>query len=437
MAFYYSEVVRILKKKKKIIVGSILAVAVIAGAVTGVIVRENKKPQVKIESVSTGSIESTYTTSGKVKSEKQKNYTMTTPIKVLTVKVKEGDKVKKGDLLATFDTDALETTIKGLKSQYYNAKKAYTQAANNASKNQKDLDSINSQIAALEKKIAGETGASQSGDSTLKDFLNNTSAQTDEMQLTMLKSQKTVIEAQKNIYNLDQMKSTASTAEKALDDAQTQIDTLKDGWHADFDGFISSVDITAGEVTPVLQPGIVLENADDLVIDFNIGKYDVQKIKVGQQAKVTTENGALDGTVSFISPVATNSSSALVDTVGELTGLSSLTTSSPTLKAQVKISNPNNSVIIGLDADISIKTGGANSATVIPIEALKSDTDGSNYCFVYNSDKRSVEKRHLKLGLASDKYYQVTSGLKVGEKIVTNPMTTLENGTKVRLLKRG
>ena len=57
--------------------------------------------------------------------------------------------------------------------------------------------------------------------------------------------------------------------------------------------------------------------------------------------------------------------------------------------------------------------------------------DGENYVFVYDPEERTVSKRSVTLGLASDDAYQVLDGLSDGEQVVLNPKAALLDGDKI------
>ena len=99
--------------------------------------------------------------------------------------------------------------------------------------------------------------------------------------------------------------------------------------------------------------GMTVENYGQFYVSFSLDKYDVLKIKTGMPAVITTASGELEGEVSFISPVASSGGGLdLSSLAGSLTGAGT----SSSIPAKVKIHNPDASVIIGVDVDVSIQT---------------------------------------------------------------------------------
>lgn len=148
------------KKKKKFIV-PIVIVLVIALVVASVVVvkTKNNKTEVSLSSIATDSIIENVSATGDVTSGSVREYKVGTVATVKEVFVKVGDKVKEGDLLATFDTTDLDSQVSKLQSTYNEAKKSYDSAVKNqneAKKNlktvEKELEKAQAQLAALNTK---------------------------------------------------------------------------------------------------------------------------------------------------------------------------------------------------------------------------------------------------------------------------------------------
>lgn len=141
------------KSKKKIIIPIIAVVLVIALGTTGGVfaVKDKQKQEVTLTTVSPGAITETVSSTGEIGSGAKKEYK---PASVATVKevfVKRGQQVKKGDMLATFDTEQLDEQVASLQGTYDTSKKSYEDAVK-AQKNAKaNLKVVNSKIKQAEK----------------------------------------------------------------------------------------------------------------------------------------------------------------------------------------------------------------------------------------------------------------------------------------------
>ena len=155
-------------------------------------------------------------------------------------------------------------------------------------------------------------------------------------------------------------------------------------------------------------------------------------------AKVTTAYGEYEGEVATIAPTATGGSSgSILDSVGSMagiSGLSSLTDSGAGVECTITIKNPDENIIAGFDADVEIQTGQYLGVTVVPIESITLEKTGS-YVYLYNDEDKTVTKTQIKTGAISDTAYEVTSGLKPGDKIVATPKTDYTEDTfKVKVV---
>ena len=153
------------KSKKKIIVpiSIILVIAIVAGCIFGV-AKSKSGEEVKLNTISTGDIYEKVSLTGDVTAGTSKDYKVGTVATVKSVNVKVGDQVKKGDVLATFDTTSLDSQVSSLQTSYNDALKNYNNAVKNqktannkASIYKKQIDAIEKKIAKLNKKIAKTT----------------------------------------------------------------------------------------------------------------------------------------------------------------------------------------------------------------------------------------------------------------------------------------
>ena len=141
-------------KKKKVVTA--ILIAIVLSLVAGVlyIAFKPEDPIVtQMTEITTGDITETFDTTAIVQSANQDAYEIFEGIKVQTVNVRVGDNVKKGDVLATFDTSSLRTLLNEKRSAYNTAYKAYSDYVNGANVASAQLTDISAKAAALEKEI--------------------------------------------------------------------------------------------------------------------------------------------------------------------------------------------------------------------------------------------------------------------------------------------
>lgn len=148
------------KKKKIIIAVAVVLVIAILGTVIGVAAGSSGKTTVTLNTIGTGEINETVSATGTVSAGSTKEYKVGAVATVKEVFVQTGDQVKKGDLLATFDTSSLDSQVSSLNSTYQQARDSYKQAVSNQKTAKNNLSALNKEISDLEKevqKLGGET----------------------------------------------------------------------------------------------------------------------------------------------------------------------------------------------------------------------------------------------------------------------------------------
>ena len=143
------------KSKKKVIVPIciILVIAIVAGTVFGV-VKSKSGEEVKLNTIATGDIYEKVSLTGDVTAGTSKEYKVGAVATVKNVNVKVGDQVKKGDVLATFDTTSLDGQVSSLQASYNDAVKNYNTAVANQKSAKNSAASLKKEVNYLDKKIA-------------------------------------------------------------------------------------------------------------------------------------------------------------------------------------------------------------------------------------------------------------------------------------------
>lgn len=281
-----------------------------------------------------------------------------------------------------------------------------------------------------------------------------------QLELASLKISKATAQTQSNGDLESIYKSIYESAQKGYDNVKSSIDALNAGWVAAEDGIVSEVNITEGEtveakestslssgfdissiVSAVTSGGNISDivggffSADEtgvkvqyypLEISFMLNKGDLSKVSVGKSVTVKSETGKeLHGEVSYIAAVATSSSG--VD-INSLLGTSSGSTGG--IEAKVTLNEADSGVIIGLDADVSIETEEKNGCLTVPVESIQYD-ESHAYVFVYDPNKKIINRKLVETGIFDGTYYEITSGISEGDIIVRTPVATMKDEDKI------
>jgi HlyD family secretion protein len=239
----------------------------------------------------------------------------------------------------------------------------------------------------------------------------------------------------------------------------------KTSYTAPFDGTVTNLPVHEGE-TVVMgiqnSPGSTLMTVADMGVitaEVQVDETDIVNVKLGQSAEVTIDaipNQTFKGMVTEIGDNAIIRSTG-VSTSESLAG----SQEAKDFKVVVTLTNPPDNLRPGLSTTAKITTGQAHDAVSIPIQAItmrsktdldtekkpakvvdktlpagpqaKKETDIQGVFVVKN---KKAEFHEVVTGLTGSTDIQVKSGLDPGDEIITgsyNVLKTLRNGTGVKV----
>jgi HlyD family secretion protein len=380
--------------KKRYIVIIVAALLIIcAFVIVPTMISRRSILTVKTQPVQKGAVQSWFSATGTVTSNNIRQYYGTSQVKVTAISVKTGDKVKKGQIMASFDISDLQTALKQVQIQLDTAQLQYDDAKSIKNKTNSQIGDLNTQITALQ---------------------NSTNVQ-DKATLQTLQTQRSTLESQlMSDDKILQLENSVKLAGLSVSSAQKKLNEANAGIVADIDGVVTDMNLVTGTTVPMSQPSIVVQDNNSLKVVIALGKYDIEKVKLNQTATITSGNTTFNGQVSFISPAATT----VVSTSGQTTALN----------CEVTVKNPTDALKLNFEADVDILTGDVKDVIQVPVECVKTDKDGTNYVFVLENKK--VKRVIVTLGVSSDTDCQILSGLTLGQKAILNPSESVADGVK-------
>ena len=469
------------RKRKKIIIFSVIGVAALLGIIIYMRSKSNPVTPVTTEAVSKSDIEVIVSYSGIINASETKSYyaEITAPISEMNLHV--GDRVNAGDILYRYDTDELELMKEKASLTQEQAEGSYngslqknyiaTMRATGMSLTEINtrLDEITAQTDALNARINEKTARMQRTltdlqKTTLDVDQNNVSDTTDAAegntapidrktddekakQMT-LALQESISEVQyalsydpeilswKNQINAlaeektrlteaasaEQSRMTsgdkeALEAQKSLTDLDSNntieaITGVEDGVRCDLTGVITELSMDQGATVSKGTKLLTISGTDNVHIDIQISKSDLDKVREGQDVDITIRGSQYTGKVSHISGTATKNANGI-----------------PVVAAQISVDNPDDSVILGIEASVKIHTDKAEDVLVLPYEYISTDADGD---YVYLVDENSMlVRRNITVGLSTNTDAQITEGLNIGDSIVTTNPDELTEGMTV------
>lgn len=452
------------KKRKKIIAFVLAGVVVLFVVVQNVFGKNEAVAYVATAEAVTGEIEQVINTSGTVTTEKTKSYFSDVNVKIDSVPVAVGDAVKAGDLLISYDAAELEKEKELAQLKAQSAEGSYKNSLQGNSEKLGDINEANVNLEVLDQQIADteahitelenriekkKSDLAYEGallQISLLDWqnqpdseeymnlqklvqLNSYEQQNNEdvqkwqeeldvhnKMLTEYKEYRSEMKSQQSSAEAGKMTSGAreeleaenQTKEIEAADSLESLEAAAGGVAAEFDGVVTEINAVEGGSVAAGSQLLKLESTQDVMVKISVTKYDLDKIATGQKAIVTIGSKEYEGEVSKINKMAeTNNSGAAV--VG----------------TEIKITNPDSDVILGVEAKVVISTAQENNAVLVPVTAVNVDMDGE---FVYIIENNILVKKPVTTGISSDTMVQITEGLSGGEQVVTDVTATLVEG---------
>lgn len=285
------------------------------------------------------------------------------------------------------------------------------------------LTQANNDLAAANSKLEADKAKLQEYKDLYKSTNKKLAKKNEELQELQadLAEQEGIVSANKDVKVSESTKAQLAAnnelSEMNINDAQESYDDAEAGITAEASGIVASIDVYKGAFATESQTLLTIIDGDKIGVEFSISKDDLGSITNGQKARVVVSGQEYEGTVDFVSRVAT------LDTA---MASGSNATSGGTIKGRILLDNPDENIYIGVSAKAYIFVGKSENALTIPYEALCSDIDG-DYVYVVN-DENLIERKDVKIGIYSDEYYEVLEGISEGDKVIRNVTSDMKPG---------
>jgi HlyD family secretion protein len=433
-------------KKAKMISIVVASLLFVGGGVTYYFVKPVAAATQNIQytTVQRGDVAQTVSTSGTLTPAKQVSFSSpSNNVKITAINVKVGDKVKSGQVLATFDSTAAQIQLDNTKANLSSAQTKLSQTKKGATSAQIAVQSAN-----VEKAKANWNDAVANYNAAVSDP-NSTASKNDQAKASMDQAKAAYESAveQLNSLKAGPDASTVQSSQAAVNQANTQVTqdqqtldsyTIK----APFDGVVSAVN---GQVGTSLASNTSLLTLDDassaaLTATLQVSQTDITKIQSGMAAVVTTtalQGKSYTGTVTTVAPDSTTSNGLTTYAVG------------------LNVENPDGQLRSGMSINVTITTGTHSNVLYIPSMALKqmgkntgvyvqdtsattsTDSSATGTKGTQNSSIKGLKFVPIQTGYITGSKVEVTSGLTDGEKIAIVTQTassTTKNSNSNSLL---
>ena len=166
------------------------------------------------------------------------------------------------------------------------------------------------------------------------------------------------------------------------------------------------------------QPVLVIEQIKPVKIMINVSEPFFGKVKKGTPVYITLDaygEEVFKGKVARVYP-----------TINQTTH---------TFQVEIQIPNSNERVRPGMFARVTLPYGKKNNVVVPDRAVQKLMGSGDRYVYIYNPADSTVRYSKVELGRRLDTEFELYSGVKSGEMVVTKGHMALTNGAKVEVVK--
>lgn len=399
-----------LSRRRKLITGAAAfaaALAVLSGGLGG---KKNAGLPVVTAPLEKGDIQERLSISGPVSGTDSAEVVSRLHAEILELSVKEGDRVKAGQVLARLDPADVQKEV-DIAENAYNLAVAERDEA---------------QVQA----VAGYGKALQEERAARKDFERKSVLYEngDVSKAEMEAVQDALSEASRQVatYTVKDGKAVANQSyELRIKNAEFELEKKRKELEeteitSPIDGTVVRVNTKVGRFADTVdddKPLFVIDDLDSLEMKIDVSEYSIGKVKPGQTAEITADildGEAEQGIITAISPT------------GEEKGGGSTERVIPTT---IQITNPDTKLIAGITARAQIVLDEAKDTWVVPMGALL-EKDGNTYLAAV--ENHAVRLIPVRTGVESDVAVEVIGdGLTEGCMYIVSPDPSMEDGMAV------
>jgi len=350
--------------------------------------RDDSAPALATTPVTLSDIEDTVIATGTLEASQMVSVGAQVSGQIKSLKVKLGDVVKTGDLIAEIDSTTQENDVRN------------AQAALTSARAQRNV-----QVAALRQ---AELAFERQKMMLAEEATSRADYESAEANLASIRAQIQALDAQ------------IEQSQTALDTAKANLGYTK--IRAPMDGTVVAVVVEEGQTVNAMQaaPTIVkLAKLDTITVSAEISEADVIKVKSGQTVYFTilgNPEKRYYGTLRTVEPAPES-----IETEGTSSmsaSASSSTSSAVYYNALFEVPNPEGELRISMTAQVYVVLNEAKNALTIPASALGERTPDGRYIVQVVNAQGRAEPRPIKVGMNNNVVAQVLEGLSAGEQVV-------------------
>lgn len=480
-------------KKRYVFIGiGLIAAAVLV--VSFINSRRNAVVYVETQEVTLGSIENIISVSGSVESGESKTYFSEVAVPIDKVNIKAGDKVSAGDVLFTFDEEALDLSEKTANLAIKQAKGSYSAVAAGTIDAQYAQGMTLQQVQDRLDAITAETNALNDKITEKKNRINQTIVDIQKTQMDV--NQNGISDSQEGLFNngntdyiyrneSGSKDSDGDYKEPSESDRQMSLalsQTLADVQYA----LSTDAEIKAwsDQITALSEERAHLQAAKSAKMSggsVQASKASLDTTQLTQEDTIEKIQQAKEGIKADFNGVVTNLPATSVEgataaagqqlvtianlddvqvsiqvsksdlpkialgqevditingkpyegVIEKISGTATKNSNGVAVVATtIRVTNPDSDIILGVEASNKIHAQKADNTIVLPYEYVQTDGDGD---YVYVLENGIITRKNVVVGISSSTEAQITEGLSEGDLVITSDVDTLTEGTEASI----
>jgi len=333
-------------------------------------------------------------------------------------KVRRGDPVRKGQLLATLENKDLAGQAKASQGSFEQADATYKTSVDasipqQVQKAQLDADAAKAAFEAQQRVYNSRKELFDQGALPQRDL--------DSAAVALAQARGANEVAQKQLVDLQRIgkdqairsaRGSRLSAEGQMLNAEAQLSYSQ--IRSPIDGVVTDRPLYAGDLATANQPILTVMNLTRLIAKCHVAQADAAMLKVGNPAELSVPglDEPIKGRVSLVSPA--------------------LDPGSTTIEVWVEAVKPNAALKPGMTVELSMTAKTVKDALVVPTPAVFRNNEGANYVVIAGSDGHAHLKT-VQVGVHNAEFSQVASGVNPGDPIISSGGYALPDNTQIKI----
>ena len=467
-------------KKKLGILSGVIALSVVAGVVS---VNAGTSMKVRSYTVASGDLAQYTELNGNIVSDTVREYYSRVDSRIGKVLVKEGDYVKKGDLLISYDEEDLKLKTELAKANasskdeslngrlsadsrmagmYAEASSAMSSLDNDIAMYQAEIDRLDAQIISAKAALANEGARLQvslidHADDKANADLDDNDILSDNYNRIQKDIQYNAYEQNYNsqILSMEQLKNEYSVL---LADCKQRRSEMFSQKNSTFSSLMTdkdkealelertSYELTNEDIMHDLEAAAegIKADFDGIVTEINTA----EDVRVSAGMKLLTLESSDDIAVRFnvnkydidaLSEgqeanvkIRSKNYTGKVSRIDRMTGRGS--SDSANVGVEIKLDEPDSDIILGLEAKAFVNTAALNNVLTVAVDALCEEEEGT---FVFVARDGKAVKVPVVTGVKNEDVVEIVSGLSEGDIAIWNDTEELTDGMSIRFENKG